>query len=151
MWHGTCEGPGTILGGLPVWAVIDHGKDDDTPCGPGEWWSEVRSLHWLKRDGTKGKELPEHITDRAEKYDYAFCDLCEQVFDYVAHEKWLAKQAGEAAQMPPALNDSDGTDLKAWLASIPSFAADWPKGILNADHAAPCTLRARASDLGMAA
>lgn len=34
---------------------------------------------------------------------------------------------------PPALNDNDGTDLKAWLASIPSFAHDWPRGVLCAD------------------
>lgn len=90
--HGTCEGPGTILGGLPVIAVIDFGKDEDTPIGPGEYWSEVRSLHWRKRDGTKGAEIPDHIVERAEKYDYAFCDLCEQVFDHLAHQDWLAKQ-----------------------------------------------------------
>lgn len=40
--------------------------------------------------------------------------------------------------MPPALNDNEGTDLKAWLASIPSFASDWPRGVLCADLDAPC-------------
>lgn len=86
------EGPGTILGGLPVIAVIESGKDADTPNGPGEYWSEVQSLHWQKRDGSKGKELPQHIIDRAEKYDYAFCDLIENVHEHLAHETWLKKQ-----------------------------------------------------------
>lgn len=42
--------------------------------------------------------------------------------------------------MPPQIADSDGTDLAAWLASIPSFAANWPRGILSdavREHLAP--------------
>ena len=27
---------------------------------------------------------------------------------------------------PPALNDNDGTDLKAWLCTVPGIPADWP-------------------------
>lgn len=86
------EGPGTILGGLPVIAVVESGKDIDTPNGPGEYWSEVQSIHWQKRDGSKGKELPEHIVDRAEKYDYAFCNLIEEVHDWLAYKDYEEKQ-----------------------------------------------------------
>lgn len=75
------EGPGTILGGLPVIAVIEAGKDADTPNGPGEYWQEIVSIHWKKRDGSKGKKIPEHLRDRAENYDYGFYSLIEQV-DY---------------------------------------------------------------------
>lgn len=87
------EGPGTILGGLPVIAVIESGKDIDTPNGPGEYWSEVQSIHWRKRDGSKGKELPEHIVGKASNYDYDFCNLIEEVHEHLAHEAWLEKQA----------------------------------------------------------
>lgn len=86
------EGPGTILGGLPVIAVIESGKDADTPNGPGEYWSEVQVLHWMGRKGEKRGVVPEHIVDRAEKYDYAFCDLIEQVHDHLSHEKWQREQ-----------------------------------------------------------
>lgn len=94
--HGSFEGPGTILGGLPVIAVIDSGKDADTPISDGEYWNEVRSIHWRKQDGTKGKELSEVLIERAEKHDHHFCDLCDQVFDHIAHERWLAAQGIEA-------------------------------------------------------
>ncbi len=85
-------GPGTILGGLPVIAEVTSGKDEDTPNGPGEYWSEVQMIYWRKRDGTRGKQLPEHIIDRAEKYDHHFCDLINQVHDHLAYKKWLRKQ-----------------------------------------------------------
>lgn len=81
------EGPGTILGGLPVIAVVTGGKDADTPNGPGEYWEEVVSIHWMKRDGSKGKEIPAHLRDKAEAYDFAFCDLLEQVFSHILHEQ----------------------------------------------------------------
>ncbi len=83
------EGPGTILGGLPVIAVVSFGKDADTPNGPGEYWAEVESIHWMKRDRSKGKEIPEHIRDRAEKYDYRFCDLIERVQDHLIYKPEL--------------------------------------------------------------
>lgn len=83
------SGVGTILGGLPVWADIASGKDPDGPWGPGEYWSEVQTLYWVKRDGSKGKELPQHIVDRAENYDYGFCNLIESIFDQLSHESWL--------------------------------------------------------------
>lgn len=82
----SAEGPGTILGGLPVIAIVTGGKDADTPNGPGEYWTEVVSIHWMRRDGSKGKEIPAHIRDRAEAYDYGFCDLTEQVFSSLMHE-----------------------------------------------------------------
>lgn len=88
----SAEGIGTILGGLPVVAVVTGGKDADTPNGPGEYWTEVVSIHWMKRDGSKGAEIPPHIRDRAEAYDFGFCDLTEQVFDSLLHE-------GPAAEM----------------------------------------------------
>jgi hypothetical protein len=89
---GSYEGAGHILGGLPVYAYIDCGKDSDTPNGPGEYWSEVRSLHWLKKDGTPGKELPKHIVERAEKYDYGFCTLMENIAEQLAYEEYQKAQ-----------------------------------------------------------
>lgn len=91
------EGPGTILGGLPVICVAEAGKDPDTPNGPGEYWEEVLSIHWRKRDGTKGAEVSQHIRDRAEKCDYAFCYLLEQVADHICHERWLQEQSDAQA------------------------------------------------------
>lgn len=39
--------------------------------------------------------------------------------------------------MAPQLSDNDdATDLSAWLASCPSFAADWPRGVLTMGCAA---------------
>jgi hypothetical protein len=74
-----------------VYAEVSCGKDADTPNGPGEFWAEVDAIYWLKRDGTKGKEIPKSVYDRAEKYDYAFCDLIEQVFDHMRHEQDVAE------------------------------------------------------------
>lgn len=87
------EHAGTILGGLPVIAVLESGKDPDTPIGPGEYWTEVQALHWVKRDGSKGKEIPEKVYERAEAYDYAFCDLIENIHEQMAYEQWLVDQA----------------------------------------------------------
>lgn len=96
------EGPGTILGGLPVIAVIDAGKDADTPNGPGEYWAEVRSIHWQKRDGSKGKEIPDHVRDRAAEYDYAFCDLIDQVDTHIVHERWENEHRADAQPLVPS-------------------------------------------------
>lgn len=82
------ERPGTILGGLPVIAEVEFGKDADTPNGPGEYWAEVQAIYWRKRDGSKGKEIPEHIRDRAAKHDYAFCYLIEQIEDQLVQERY---------------------------------------------------------------
>ncbi len=77
------EGPATILGGLPVIAVVSFGVDDSV--NGREYWSEVETLHWQKKDGSKGKEIPQHIRDRAEEYDYGLCSVTEQVSDYLAY------------------------------------------------------------------
>lgn len=80
------EGPATILGGLPVIAEVSYYR--------GDGWStdddaEVDALYWRKRDGSKGKPLPQHIIDRAEAKDpYWHCDVIEAVSDHLAHEAW---------------------------------------------------------------
>jgi hypothetical protein len=34
---------------------------------------------------------------------------------------------------PPTIFDNDNTpDLNRWLATVPSFASDWPRGVLSA-------------------
>lgn len=86
----SAAGRATILGGLPVFVEINAGKDADTPNGPGEYYAEVDGIYWLKRDGTKGKEISEKIWDRAIKYDYGFCDLIEQIFDQISREQDIA-------------------------------------------------------------
>ena len=80
--------PATILGGLPVVATIAFGKDADTPNGPGEYWAEVEEICWRKRDGTAGKPVPEHIYDRAEKYDPYFSALIETIESELAYEAY---------------------------------------------------------------
>jgi hypothetical protein len=102
------EGPGTILGGLPVIATVDHGKDADTPNGPGEYWAEVRAIYWRKRDGSKGAEIPEHIIIRAEKYDSYFSCLIEQVEEYFHYEKWKAAEAAKAIEAGTATTPQSG-------------------------------------------
>ena len=32
---------------------------------------------------------------------------------------------------PPALNDNEGTDLAAWLKTVPGIPADFPRGVLT--------------------
>lgn len=85
------EGPCTVLGGLPLWAKCSAGVDDSPVCGR-EYWSEVNTLHWLKKDGTPGKEVSQAIYDKLEKYDsYWEGGVTEQVSDYLMHEQWLAE------------------------------------------------------------
>lgn len=74
-------GRGTILGGLPVFAEVSFGHDGFT----GEGWAEVEHIYWVKKNDKPGKEIPDHIRDRAEKYDSYFCNLTEQVSDYLAY------------------------------------------------------------------
>lgn len=75
-------GVGTILGGLPVIADISTGYDSFA----GEYWCEVNHIYWLKKGDKPGKEIPQHIRDRAAKYDYGFGNLIEQVSDYIAYQ-----------------------------------------------------------------
>ena len=74
----TVEGPTTILGGLPVWAVFTYERGDG-------WETDddftLDAMHWLKRDGTKGGALPQHLRDRAEDRDMFFCDAFQQLCD----------------------------------------------------------------------
>lgn len=77
------QAPGTILGGLPVVADVNFGYDHFTT----ESWAEVQAIYWQKKNGKPGKEIPTHIRDRAEAYDYGFCSLIEQVNEYLAHER----------------------------------------------------------------
>ena len=70
------EGPTTVLGGLPVWAVFTYSR--------GDGWEtdddfDLDALHWLKSDGSKGGVVPEHIVQRAEGQDMYFCDAFEQL------------------------------------------------------------------------
>jgi hypothetical protein len=78
------EGAAQILGGLPVfarcWFSRGHGLDDDD-CG-------VDSMHWLKRDGTAGAELPQSVIDRLDKKQpYWEADVCEQVVESYHYAK----------------------------------------------------------------
>lgn len=86
-------GPGTILGGLPIIAEVSWGTDYW-----GEGYAEIEAIYWVKRDGTAGKPIPQHLWDRAEKYDAYFCSLVEQLQDHCAYEN--AQANGEA--YPPA-------------------------------------------------
>jgi hypothetical protein len=74
--------PATILGGLPIIAEVSFGQDYW-----GEHWAEVDHLYWRKRDGTAGKEIPQHLYDKAEAYDYGHSSVIEQVNDYLAYEQ----------------------------------------------------------------
>jgi len=84
----SCEGPTVILGGLPVWAEVWYTRGDG-------WMTDddagVTALYWLKRDGTKGKEVSEAIYERCRKDAYWECDVCDRVFDYIAHKDWEEK------------------------------------------------------------
>jgi hypothetical protein len=80
------EGPCTVKGGMPLWAVCTGGIDDG-PCGR-EYWSEVVSLHWLTSKGGKGKEITQAMMDSIEKYDqYWQAEVTEQVTDYLAYSE----------------------------------------------------------------
>lgn len=82
------EGTGTILGGLPVYAYINAWRDDWT----GEYDSEVESIHWLKRNGRPGKQIPDKVWDRAEKYDDGFCNLIDSISEQLAFEAYERKR-----------------------------------------------------------
>ena len=74
--------PATILGGLPVVADVAFGYDSYA----GEYYAEVDMIYWRKKDGTAGKQIPQHIRDRAETFDSYFSDLIERANEYLAHE-----------------------------------------------------------------
>ena len=78
-------GPSIILGGLPVWAEVWFTRGDG-------WMTDddagVTSLHWLKSDGTKGKEVSKKIYDRLDKIDYWEVDVVDRVSDYLAYKDY---------------------------------------------------------------
>jgi hypothetical protein len=76
-------GPGTILGGLPVIADVTFTRGDGWMTDDD---AEVDAIYWRKANGEKGKPIPQHLRDRAEAYDYAFCNLIEQVQDHLLYE-----------------------------------------------------------------
>lgn len=82
-----------ILGGLPIMAKINCWMSEGTWLSDAEFYSEVEKIFWMKRDGTPGKEIPEHLYERAEEYDYMFSDLMEYGFH------WLAMQDHEEKEM----------------------------------------------------
>lgn len=51
----------TIFGGLPVIASVTFSYDSYTM----ESDAEVEELFWQKKNGKKGKPLPQHLFDRA--------------------------------------------------------------------------------------
>ena len=72
----------TILGGLPVIADISFGYDAYST----EYWAEVDAIYWRKRDGAAGKEISQHLRDKAERYDPYFSDLVERANEQLAYE-----------------------------------------------------------------
>lgn len=88
------EGPCTVLGGLPMWAVCWYTRGDgwetDDDCG-------VTSLHWQKRDGSKGAEVSQKIYDRLEKADpYWESPVVDAVSEHVAFETWCRENPEKA-------------------------------------------------------
>lgn len=82
--------PVTILGGLPVIAEVWFSRGDG-------WMTDddagVDALYWQRRDGTKGKELPQSVMDRLDKSDdYWQATVTEQASDWLAYadeeERW---------------------------------------------------------------
>lgn len=70
----------TILGGLPVVVDVNFGRDSWT----GECYSEVESIWWMKRNGKAGKSIPDHIWNRAEKYDPYFSEMTTRIVEDIA-------------------------------------------------------------------
>lgn len=96
----TLSGPATILGGLPVFAVCWFTRGDgwtqDDDCG-------VEGLYWLRRDGSKGKELPQSVLDRLEKVSFWEAGVCEMVCDHYHERQEPGPPDGEYFQF-----DGDG-------------------------------------------
>jgi hypothetical protein len=71
------EGPCTVLGGLRLIAEVWSSQDYW-----GEWDCGVDALYWIRKDGTKGKEVSQKVYDRIEAHDtYWEAKVTEQVFD----------------------------------------------------------------------
>lgn len=83
------EGKAYLKGCLPVWIVVNCGKDADTPNGPGEHYEEVEEIYWLKRNGTKGSHISQKLWDEAEAEDYGFCMMLEAFWSDMRYEQDL--------------------------------------------------------------
>ena len=94
------SGPGTICGGLPIWATVAWGYDPYT----GESDAEITELRWLKRDGTPGSPVSQKVWDKAEAADPYFCDLTEALGYQAAEEDWRAKEIKAGRDPDRALN-----------------------------------------------
>lgn len=71
-----------MLGGLPLWAECSFSRGD----GWGDDDCSVDALYWLKRDGTKGKEVSQKIIDRLDKDPCWESDVCLLVSEQAAYE-----------------------------------------------------------------
>lgn len=75
----TIEGPSTMLGGLPIWLEVFYTRGDGWETDDDY---DVTGVYWLKKDGTKGKHVPQHMIERAERLDdYWHVDAFDRMCD----------------------------------------------------------------------
>lgn len=72
--------PVTVLGGLPVIADVWFSGPDYE----GEYDAGVDALYWMKRDGSRGKELSQKVMDRIEKQSYWDAYVTEQANEWLS-------------------------------------------------------------------
>lgn len=90
-------GPATILGGLPVIAEVLFTRGDGWTTDDD---ADVVGVFWMKRDGTAGKPVPQHMLDRAEKVcSWWESDVIEAVSEHLAHEQWEREQLEKAQKL----------------------------------------------------
>lgn len=77
-----------IFGKMPVIVDIGYGCDD-SPCFGKDYYEEVEGIWWRKKDGTKGKHIPEHLMDKLEEQDMYFCNLIESCWENDLEEEEL--------------------------------------------------------------
>lgn len=99
------EAPVTILGGLPVIAQVSFSRDYWT----GECDADVDDLFWMKRDGSKGKSIPQHLFDKATA-DYKNADIIEQVVDHLAYADREDEEPVTLTTTDPASESSPSVD-----------------------------------------
>jgi len=99
------EAPVSIFGGLPVIAVVSFTRDYYGECD-----ADVDELYWMKRDGSKGKALPQHLFDKATA-DYKSADIIEQVIEHLAGAEYEAQAAVTLLDNP--LDSRSATPLSA--------------------------------------
>ena len=77
MSHKVLKRSAIIFGKMPVVVEIACGVDDSPVYGR-EYYEEVEGIWWERKDGSKGKEVPQHLVDKLEEQDPYFCNLIEQ-------------------------------------------------------------------------